>query len=224
MKLYIHPVSMTSRPIRLFVAENGIDLEEQVIDILSGEHFQEPYASFNPNRLVPVLQDGDLRLTESSAILKYLADKIDSPAYPKDLKQRAKVNEMMDWFNTNFYREYGYGFIYPQVFPNHKRESDAVQDATVAWGQERAQTWLAVLNDHWIGPDNAYVCGNQISIADYLGIAFVTLGEVIRIDFSAYPNIDRWINNMKQLEHWGEINEALYGFAEAVKDQEFTTV
>ncbi len=101
MKLYIHPVSMTSRPIRLFVAENGIDLEEQVIDILTGEHYQEPYASFNPNRLVPVLQDGDLRLTESSAILKYLADKIDSPAYPKDLKRRAKVNEMMDWFNTD---------------------------------------------------------------------------------------------------------------------------
>ena len=41
MKLYIHPVSMTSRPVRLFVAENGIDLEEQVIDILSGEHYQE---------------------------------------------------------------------------------------------------------------------------------------------------------------------------------------
>ena len=224
MKLYIHPVSMTSRPIRLFVAENGIDLEEQVIDILTGEHYQEPYASFNPNRLVPVLQDDDLRLTESSAILKYLADKIDSPAYPKDLKQRAKVNEMMDWFNTNFYREYGYGFIYPQVFPNHKRESDAVQEATIAWGRERAQNWLTVLNDHWIGPDNSYVCGNQITIADYLGIAFMTLGEIIRIDFSAYPNIHRWINNMKQLEHWGEINEALYGFAEAVKDQEFTTV
>ena len=132
--------------------------------------------------------------------------------------------EMMDRFNANFYREYGYGFIYPRVFPNHKRESDALRDATVSWGRERARTWLTVLNDHWIGPDNAYVCGNQISIADYFGVAFMTLGEIIRIDFSAYPNIHRWIGNMKQLEHWGEINEALYGFAEAVKDQEFVTV
>jgi glutathione S-transferase len=46
---------------------------------------------------VPVLEDGDFRLTEGSAILKYLADSIDSPAYPKGLKERARVNEMMEW-------------------------------------------------------------------------------------------------------------------------------
>ena len=69
----------------------------------------------NPNCLVPILEDGDLRLTESSAILKYLADKIGSPAYPKDLKRRAKVNEMMDWINTNFYRDWGYNLAYPQL-------------------------------------------------------------------------------------------------------------
>ena len=139
MKLYMHPVSMTSRPVRLFIAENGIDVDEQLVDLMTGEHYQEPFARVNPNRLVPVLEDGDLRLTESSAILKYLADKIDSPAYPKDLKQRAKVNEMMDWFNTNFYREYGYGWIYPQLFPHHKRPSDEAHRATIAWGKERAQ-------------------------------------------------------------------------------------
>jgi glutathione S-transferase len=79
MKLYMHPVSMTSRPVRLFIAENKIDVDEQVVDLFKGEHMQEPYASLNPNCLVPMLEDGDLRLTESSAILKYLADKIDSP-------------------------------------------------------------------------------------------------------------------------------------------------
>ena len=83
MKLYMHPVSMTSRPVRLFIAESGIDVDEQMIDLMTGEHYQEPYVAINPNRLVPVLDDGDFRLTESSAILKYLADKIDSPAYPK---------------------------------------------------------------------------------------------------------------------------------------------
>jgi glutathione S-transferase len=102
MKLYMHPVSMTSRPVRLFIAENGIEVDEQLVDLMTGEHLKAPYATLNPNCLVPMLEDGDLRLTESSAILKYLADKIGSPAYPKDLKQRAKVNEMMDWLNTNF--------------------------------------------------------------------------------------------------------------------------
>jgi glutathione S-transferase len=169
MKLYMHPVSITSRPVRLFIAENGIDVDEQLVDLMTGEHYQEPFASINPNRLVPVLEDGDLRLTESSAILKYLADKIDSPAYPKDLKQRAKVNEMMDWFNTNFYREYGYGWIYPQLFPHHKRPSDEAHRATIAWGKERAQGWLKILNDYWLGPNKPYLCGDQITIADYFG-------------------------------------------------------
>src|SRR5262245_21502877 len=134
MKLYMHPVSMTSRPVRLFIAENKIPVEEELVDLMTGAHNQEPYASLNPNRLVPMLIDGDLKLTESSAILKYLADKIGSPAYPKDLKARAKVNEVMDFINTNFYRDFGYGLCYPQLFPHMKRRSDEAQAATIAWG------------------------------------------------------------------------------------------
>jgi len=42
---------------------------------MKGEHYQPEYVAINPNRMVPVLEDGDFRLTESSAILKYLAEK-----------------------------------------------------------------------------------------------------------------------------------------------------
>jgi hypothetical protein len=129
MKLYMHPVSMTSRPVRLFIAENKIPVDEVTVDLFTGEHYGPAYTAVNPNNLVPMIEDGDLRLTESSAILKYLADKIGSPAYPKDLKQRAKVNEMMDWLNTNFYRDWAYNLAYPQLFPNQKRRSDEAQAA-----------------------------------------------------------------------------------------------
>ena len=223
MKLYMHPVSMTSRPVRLFIAENGIDVEEQVVDLMTGEHVQPAYAAINPNKLVPVLEDGDLRLTESSAILKYLADKIDSPAYPKDLKKRAKVNEAMDWFNTNFYRDFGYGLCYPQLFPHHKRPSDEAQSATINWGKERAEAWLQILNDHIIG-DKKYVCGDSITIADYFGVCLLTLGEITRCDFSKYPNVDRWVKTMKALPSWGKVNEVLYGYAAQVKDQPFVAI
>ena len=223
MKLYMHPVSMTSRPVRLFIHENGIKVDEQVVDLFTGEHYKEPYASMNPNRLVPMLEDGDLRLTESSAILKYLADKIISPAYPKDLKQRAKVNEMMDWLNTNFYREWGYNMIYPQLFPHMKRPNDVVQKATIEWGKERAKVWLQVLNDHWIGK-NQYLCGNQVTIADYLGAAFVTLGEIVRCDLSRYPNVCRWLENMRRLKSWNKVNEAFEGYKASVKDQAFAAI
>lgn len=223
MKLYMHPVSMTSRPVRLFIAENGLKVEEQVVDLMTGAHLQPEFAAINPSKMVPVLEDGDLRLTESSAILKYLADKIDSPAYPKDLKQRAKVNEVMDWFNSNFYRDFGYGLCYPQLFPHHKRPSDAVQQATLEWAQARVKGWLQILNDHIIG-DRRYLVGNSITIADYFGVCLLTLGDVVRCDWSKYPNVKRWVDTMKQLPSWPSVNEVLYGYAESVKAQQFVTI
>jgi len=224
MKLYMHPVSMTSRPVRLFVAENNIAMDEQVVDLFTGEHMQPAYAAINPSSMVPMLEDGDLRLTESSAILKYLADKVGSPAYPKDLKQRAKVNEVMDWLNTNFYREWAYNLCYPQLFPHLKRRSDEAQSATLEHGKANAQRWMKVLNDHWIGPNNNYLVGNQITIADYFGACLVTLGEVIGVDFSAYPNVKRWLDNVKKLPSWSKVNEVFNGLVASQKGNTFVTL
>jgi glutathione S-transferase len=219
----MHPVSMTSRPVRLFIAENGIKVDEQVIDLMKGEHVQPAYTAINPSQLVPVLEDDDLRLTESSAILKYLADKIGSPAYPKDLKKRAKINEVMDWLNTQFYRDWAYNLCYPQVFPNHKRRSDEAHEGAIHWGKEKSQKWMAILNDHWIGK-NQYLVGNEITIADYFGSGLVTLGEVVHTDFNKYPNVHRWLSNMKKLKSWGSVNEVFNGLVGSTKGKKFETV
>ena len=219
MKIYYHPASTTSRPVVLFATENKIDAEFQVVDLFTGEHTKPPFEAINPNRLVPVLEDGDFRLTESSAILKYLAEKTNSPAYPKDLRQRARVNERMDWINTQMCRDFAYGFVYPQIFPAHKRPGDEAQGVTLAWGKERAKGWMTVLDKNLIGPKNDYLCGNQITIADYFGASFVALGELLRSDFSPYPNVKRWLANMKRLKSWGKVNEAIDGYGASFKDK-----
>lgn len=224
MKLYMHPISTGARPVRLLLAENGIACEEELVDLMKGEHHQEPYASKNPNRLVPMLEDDDLRLTESSAILKYLADKYDLPSYPKDLKKRAKVNEAMDWLNTQFYRDFGYGLVYPQLFPHHKRRSDEAHAGTIEWGQQGARRWLQVFNDHWIGPSKPYLCGDEITIADYFGSSLVSMGELIGCDFVAYPNIQRWLGNMRKLSTWDRVNEVFNGIAGMNKVKDFVRV
>lgn len=41
MKLYMRPVSMTSRPLRLFMAEKGLKADEEVIGLMTGAHFRE---------------------------------------------------------------------------------------------------------------------------------------------------------------------------------------
>jgi glutathione S-transferase len=220
MKLYYHPVSTTSRMICLFAAEENVPLDYQVVDLLTGEHMKDEYAKINPNRLVPVLEDGDFRLTESSAILKYLADKINSPSYPKDLQKRARVNERMDWLNSNLYKDLGYGLIYPQVFPNHKRPGDEIQNGTLAWGRDRSKSWLTILDQNLIG-NSAYLCGDQITIADYFGAPMLTLGEVIGCDYSSYRNVSRWLDNMRRLRSWKKVNEVFYGLVESVKSAPF---
>jgi glutathione S-transferase len=217
MKLYFHPASTTSRPILLFAAESGIALEYQVIDLFTGEHYQPPYEAINPNRLVPVLEDGAFRLTESSAILKYLAEKTGSPAYPKDLQQRARVNERMDWVNTQLCRDLAYGFIYPQIFPTHKRRSDEAHEATLQWGKERAQTWLKVLDDHVLGGVNPYLCGSTLTLADYFCASFVALAELTGSDLAAYPNVQRWLGRMKALKSWNRVNEVIDGYGASLK-------
>jgi glutathione S-transferase len=224
MKLYMHPVSTVCRPIRLLAAEYNIPLEEEVVDLMTGAHHSDKYVAVNPNCQVPTLVDGDLTLTEGSAILKYLAEKSDLPVYPKsDIKRRAKINEVMDWLNTGFYRDFGYNLVYPQLFPHHKRRSEEAQDGTLAWGQESSKKWLGLLNDYWIGKDQ-YLVGNDISIADYFGAGLVTIGDLIGCEMGTYPNICRWLGNMKKLKHWDEVNQVFSGFAAGNKGKQFATV
>ena len=212
MKLYYHPVSTTSRPIVLFASEAGIALDFQVVDLFTGEQYGPAYSAINPSHQVPVLEDDGFLLTESSTILKYLADKHGAAAYPSDLRQRARVNERLDWFNTGFYRDFSYGFLYPQIFPFMRRSDDTVQAATIAYGKEKALGWLKVLDESLIGPRNKFLCGDAVTLADYLG-SIMALGiEAIGGNYAAFPNVTRWLGNMKALTSWGKVNEAYYQY------------
>lgn len=223
MKLHCTKFSTTSRPLMLFIAENGIDIELVDVDLMTGEHMKEPFSLLNPSKQVPVLDDGGFILTEGSAILKYLADKIDSPAYPKELKARAHVNEVMDWLNTGLYREYGYHLIYAQIFPHHARSPEDANKVTVEWGKQQSAHWLGVLDNHWLG-GNKYVCGNEISIADYMGASYIAAGNLISVDLSGYANITNWLNTMRGLSNWGSVNDVIDGYAESLQDQTFISL
>lgn len=221
IKIHCHPASTTSRSVMLFAAENNLPYELKTVDIFSGQHMGAAYAALNPNRLVPMLEDGDFRLTETSAILKYLADTFASPCYPSGLQARARVNERMDWFNTQFNRDLVYGFVYPQIFPQCKRESDPVHQATLTWHVPRARQWLEVLDRHFLGDGNAYVCGNSITLADYLGVPMVAIGEAAKLDYAPYPHLQRWLASMKQLPQWSTVFAAIDGYAASLASNRF---
>jgi glutathione S-transferase len=220
---YMSPASTASRPVSLFIAEKNLPVTERVVDMMAGEHKGDAYAAINPNRQVPALEEGDFRMTESSAILKYLASRFDCPEYPTDLKERAKVDAAMDWFNTQFYREFGYGLLYPQLFPHHRRPSDEAHASVVAWGKDKTRHWLGVLDQNMLGA-NDYVANNRISIADYFGACILSAGELIGCTYEGYPNVQRWLGNMRKLKSWDRAHEVLRQFAGSLKDKPFERV
>lgn len=216
MKLHADPISTTSRPVLLFAAEEAIGLEIVHVDLFSGHHLSPGFAAINPNRAVPVLEDGAFRLTESSAILRYLAERTGSSAYPAEPRARARINALMDWFNTGFYRAFGYGLIYPQVLPDYAWPKAEMQAAALARAEAEVRRWLDVLDRHWLG-EGTYLGGAAPSLADYMGAVYVTNGALIGFDLAAWPRIVRWVEAMKALPSWATVHAPFDGWCDLLR-------
>lgn len=213
MKLYRFNGSTTCRPVEMFAAEAGISLDLVDVDLMKGEHLGPAYTAKNPVQQVPTLEDGDFRLVENAAILKYLADLVGSPAYPKELKARAVVNSQMDFFNTSLSREFCYGHVYPQILPHVAHENPVVQKALVERCHKNAERFMRVLNDHMLTDAGPWLGGGQEpTIADYMGVAYATLGEMTRFDYGPYPRVQRWIAAMKARPGWKAANAGWEGW------------
>lgn len=217
MKLHYFEGSTTCRPIVMLAAEAGVKLDLVPVDLMAGEQYGPAYAALNPNNLVPLLEDGDFRLTECSAILKYLADVANSPAYPKDLRARARVNERMDWFNTGFLREFAYCTVYPHLFPHLGWPDAAVQAAVTQRGAEKSERLLGILNDHLLADPGPYLGGAAPDLSDFIGVAYVTIGEMLGRDFGAWPRVARWIAAMRARPSWQVANAGFEGWRDSLR-------
>jgi glutathione S-transferase len=195
MKLYCDPISTTSRPVLMFIADQGLDVEIVKVDLMAGGHQDPEYLALNPNGIVPFLVDGDFRIGESTAILKYLAIRSHSTAYPESLKAQLKVDEALSWFSTQFHEYFCVMVCYPNMGVPHGMPADQLAQL-MAYGREHAPRWLKVLDQSMLA-DRPYVCGDHISLADYLGLSFVLLGGLANYDFAPYPNIQAWIARMR---------------------------
>ena len=173
---------------------------------------------------MPTLEDGDFVLTENSAILKYLAERPDSPAYPKDLKQRARVNERMDWTNTQLCSDLVYALVYPQIFDTHKRRSDEAQARRSSAARSARRPGWRCSNKNVLGPGNKYLCGDEITSPTTTPSSYVALAEVIGSDLAAYPNVKRWLGRMKALKSWPKVYEVIDGFAASLKGKAMVAV
>ncbi len=221
MDLYVNQAATTSRAVLAFCHAAGLDVVVKDVDLMRGEHHQPAFAALNPNRLVPVLVDGDFVLTEASAILRYVANKTRSPLYPDDLRTRARIDEVMAWFEANFYKDFGFQYVYPQLMPHHARSTSEATRGAVEWGRDKSRTWLSILDQHFLRGGGAYLVGERISIADFFGASILSLGELVHCSFDAYPNVARWYGSVTSHPSWEAINVAFRGFAASLRDKDF---
>lgn len=195
MKLYQNHMASSCRPLRLFLADNPIDIELVDVDLMAGAHQTPAFSKLNPNQAVPVLEDGGWVLTEGSAILQFLAEMIGSSAYPADPRARAQIRSAMDWFTTGFVKDFGLGMVYPAVFPQF-RLSESAQAEVTEKASARIRRSLDILDRDLLG-ERPFVAGFDVSLADYVGVAAVTLGDWIGFDLSPWQRIQIWCDRMR---------------------------
>jgi glutathione S-transferase len=115
----------------------------------------------NPNRLVPVIQDGDFVLWESNTICRYLAGRQPRSALlPHEPEARARVEQWMDWQATELNSAWRYGF-YALV-----RKDPAYTDPqAIARSVESWNARMRLLDEHF-ARGGQFITGEHFTLAD----------------------------------------------------------
>ncbi|HEY4104167.1 MAG TPA: glutathione S-transferase family protein [Polyangiaceae bacterium] len=199
MKLYYNPLSPNVRRVRLAAAVLGIELEEKQLDFSKGEHKSPEYLALNPNGAVPTLVDGDFVLTESRAIMQYLATKKpESGLLPKDEQGRADVTRWQFWDASHFSPQLGtlaFQKILKPMMGLGEPEDAKIQEALTNF-----RRFAAVLEKKLQGKD--YVVGNQLTIADLTLASSLMYAKQAEVPVDEFPKLKAWFNRISELEGW----------------------
>ena len=97
MRLYDNPASSNALKVRFLLAELGLPYERTKVPIARPR--PDEYVAVNPFTGIPTLDDDGFVLTESNAILRYLAQREGrDDLYPSEPRAQARVNELLDRF------------------------------------------------------------------------------------------------------------------------------
>jgi glutathione S-transferase len=197
--LYLMRLSPPCRAVQMVAKQLNIDLNLKQLNLRNGEHLTPEFLKINPAHTVPTIVDDGFALWESGAIIQYLCNKYapDSDLYPKDPKERAQVDRMLNFDMSSFaiIRE---AIIY-KLFRGIEPTEEKVQ---------AVKNNLKLL-DTLIG-DNKYVAGTHLTIADLSFLASSSIFTVTDYDLSDYPNVKEWLERLEtELPYFDEINGKL---------------
>lgn len=198
MKLYGYWRSTAAYRVRIALHLKGISFENESVHLVKngGEQHQPSYSQINPNQLVPTLVDGDLSLNQSLAIIDYLDSSYSGLSlYPDEANIRAQVQAFAldvacDIHPLNNLRVQQY----------LSGDMKVTEEAKSAWVDHWMTVGFNAIEKRLVKTAGCYCFQDQITVADICLVAQVYNAHRFNVDMSAYPYINRVVDNCNKLE------------------------
>lgn len=172
--------------VRIALALKAIAHDVVFVNLREGEHSQPAYQLTNPEGLVPLLEDGEIRISQSMAILEYLEERYPKPALlPADAAGRARVRSLCqlvacDIHPLNNLRVLKY-LIGPMQVSRPNKD---------LWYAHWISEGFAALEQRLAEPQSGLFChGDAPSLADCVVVPQVVNAQLMQVDLSAMPRI-----------------------------------
>ncbi|MEL6644367.1 MAG: glutathione S-transferase family protein [Pseudomonadota bacterium] len=195
MKLYCFGESGNAYKAALTLELAGVDWEPVYVDFFNGEartaEFRE---TINPMGEVPVLVDGDVRLTQSGVIQQYVLDQTGSALAGKP-EDKYEVLRWVLWDNHKMSSQAGVTRFLMNFLSEAKRPPEAI-----AFLQGRLRAAYTVLNDHLA--TRQWIVGDGITVADISCCSYLFYPEPFGFDRADWPHIDAWLTRIAATPGW----------------------
>jgi glutathione S-transferase len=177
MKLY-NSIGPNPHVVRMFMAEKGIKLPVQDVNLMAGENRQADHLKRNPHGQMPALElDNGQFVSEILTICEYLEDKNPKPALIGSTpEEKAETRMWTRRIDLNICEPMANGFRFSQGLPLFKDRIVTVPEAADGLKKIAADR-LKWLNGQMEGKE--FVCGKRFSLADVLLYCFVTFGASV---------------------------------------------
>jgi maleylacetoacetate isomerase len=199
LTLYSYWRSSASYRVRMALNLKGLDYEIRPVHLVrdGGEQLSDDYAALNPQQLVPTLVDGELRLTQSLAILEYLDERHPEPALlPSDAPGRARVRAIAQAVACEISPLNNLRVLKYLVGP-----AGLDEDAKLAWYRHWTETGLAAVERLLDSPHTGRFChGDEPGLADCCLLPQVYNAERFECDLTAFGRVRRICDALKAID------------------------
>jgi glutathione S-transferase len=170
------------------------------VNVYRGEGRSPEYLAINPSGKIPTLVDGELVLSESNAILLYLAEAHGSnQLWSSDAKQRGRIAQWLFWESAHWQPTL-IGFLSAVVGHRLLPERIPRPQHTPDWNDAGVQRILETLESA-LG-SAAFLTGPVATIADFSVAGMTTYFKAAAFPFQSFPKISGWYARIEALESW----------------------